>query len=506
MSGWNTVHVRFNDARSGQAIPVRASFHASGQFLAPLGCITDFPVKSGIDVGGHVEIGPDRYHYIDGACEIKLPPGEVAIDVSHGFEYQPVRHVVKIAPGQISLRLSLARWIDLQPLGWYGGDTRVLDISPHTALLEAACEDVAVVNLLARDRNGLPPSNLPAFSGQDIALQKPGHLLAVNTFNVNPLLGSLALLHCHRPVFPLRAGDPIFDDWTLADWCDQCHRKKTGLVVWADPQTPNTPPTPRERLRSEALAEALLERIDAFEVVGFDDPEPAVLADWYQLLDAGLRLPLVGGSAKEDGGRAIGRVRTYACLGPGASLDYSAWIEAVRAGRTFVSSGPIVMLTVSGLGPGGVIDVEPGQRLVLRGEARSVVSFEKLELLVNGSVVLTKEAAGSRMAAAIETEWEAEQSAWVTARCTSKERLADGQVIFAQTSPVYVNVRGRSFRPERTVIQSLLQEIEGQLDWSLQRMPCAESARCERLAEVLRVARDVLLRRMRDDAQETAKG
>jgi hypothetical protein len=224
------------------------------------------------------------------------------------------------------------------------------------------------------------------------------------------------------------------------------------------------------------------------------------------LLDAGLRLPLVGGSAKEDGGRAIGRVRTYACLGPGAALDYSAWIEAVRAGRTFVTSGPIVMLSVSGQGPGAVIESEPGQRLVLRGEARSVVSIEKLELLVNGSVVLTKEAAGSRMSAAIETEWEAEQSAWVTARCTSKERLADGQVIFAQTSPVYVNVRGDSFRPERTVIQSLLQEIDRQLDWSLQHMPSAEGARRERLAEVLQVARDVLVRRMRDDPQETTKG
>ena len=53
--------------------------------------------------------------------------------------------------------------------------------------------------------------------------------------------------------------------------------------------------------------------------------------------------------------------------------------------------------------------------------------------------------------------------------------------------------------------EALLQEIERQLDWSLQHLPCAEGARRERLVEVLRVARDVLLRRMRDDAQELAK-
>src|SRR6185369_3499273 len=102
-----------------------AAFHAQGRLLAPLGCTTDFPTDSGIDVGGHVAIGPDRYHYIDGACEIALPTGEVTVDVSHGFEYQPTRHVVQLGAGQISLRLNLTRWTDLRPLGWYSGDTRV---------------------------------------------------------------------------------------------------------------------------------------------------------------------------------------------------------------------------------------------------------------------------------------------------------------------------------------------------------------------------------------------
>src|SRR5207247_343650 len=92
--------------------------------------------------------------------------------------------------------------------------------------------------------------NLLAFSGQELALEFPGPLIStglmsfqetpgtlvvVNTLNTHPVLGQLALLNTHRIVFPLRFGGSAgLDDWTLADWCDQCHRKG-GLVTWAAP-------------------------------------------------------------------------------------------------------------------------------------------------------------------------------------------------------------------------------------------------------------------------------
>src|SRR5207249_3745535 len=121
-------------------------------------------------------IGPERYHYIDGSCEIALPPGEIIIDLWRGPEHQPVRRTVNLAPGQISLRVAIERLVDLRTLGWYSGDTRVTEVSPHTALLEAACEDVAVVNLLARTGpDAMLPSNLITFSGQKPALERPGH-------------------------------------------------------------------------------------------------------------------------------------------------------------------------------------------------------------------------------------------------------------------------------------------------------------------------------------------
>ena len=69
---------------------------------------------------------------------------------------------------------------------------------------------------------------------------------------------------------------------------------------------------------------------------------------------------------------------------------------------------------------------------------------------------------------------------------TSHERLHDDQVIFAHTSPVYVDVKGRPFRPDTrsgTVTHST--QVKDMLDWTWNRGPKAATARPERLAEVL---------------------
>src|SRR5439155_13924807 len=119
--------------------------------------------------------------------------------------------------------------------------------------------------------------------------------VAVNTLNEHPVLGTVALLNSHRPVFPLRFGAPdALDDWSVADWCDQCHRK-AGLVVW-----PDLPRLTPEALQGEALAALILKKVDAFEISPFDDPCSDKLQLYYRLLDCGLRPVLVGSSGKQS--------------------------------------------------------------------------------------------------------------------------------------------------------------------------------------------------------------
>ncbi len=239
-----TVHVRVSDAASGQATPVRLRItDAAGNYYAPFGRFAGFATGPNQDVGGNLLLGMKAYAYIDGCCEIALPPGPLHVEIHKGPEFEPIHAEIKLVPGKLSLRFAIKRWINLREDGWYSGDTRAHFLSPHAAVLEAAAEDLAVVNLLVKEwqisdsvhqkRPALP--GILAFSGQRPALEIPGHLVVVNTLNGHPTLGSLGLLNCHRLVFPLTFGGPTgSDDWSLAAWCDQCHRK----MAWWSGRTP----------------------------------------------------------------------------------------------------------------------------------------------------------------------------------------------------------------------------------------------------------------------------
>src|SRR5262249_39070655 len=136
-------------------------------------------------------------------------------------------------------------------------------------------------------------TNIQAFSGQAPSLEVPGHMVVVNTYNTHPVLGNLGLLNCHRVVYPFSFGGPgELDDWKMADWCDQCHRKQ-GLVIW----TKTTHESAGFRY-GEPLADLILGKVDAFEIDAFEDSPFDVLSDWYDLLNCGFSVPLVGASGK----------------------------------------------------------------------------------------------------------------------------------------------------------------------------------------------------------------
>ena len=495
-----TVHVRVNDAATGQPTPCRVRFtDATGEYYPPLGRLPEWAVGPSPDVGGSVLTGAKAYAYIDGACEIPLPPGQLRAEISKGPEYRPMDTTVELVAGKLSLRLAIERWTDLRAEGWYSGDTCVHFVPPHAALLEAQAEDVAVVNLLAketvsRDRVGkrvLSLANLTAFSGQRFALEAPGHGVAVNTLNEHPELGRLALLHSHRAVYPLRFGAPVGpDDWTLADWCDQCHRKG-GLVVWAHAAQPG-----EHAGLGEALANAVLGKVDAFQLEPVEDGPLFLLEPWSALLDAGFRLPLVGASVKETNREPLGRLRTYARLAPGSEFGYASWIEAVRAGRTFVTNGPLLELTVNGQEPSQTpLRVTDGP-LRVRAEAAGVNPFATLDVVFNREVVAqTTPSDGPPYRAAIEFEHIPRQAGWLIARSHGR---VEGHGMndlapFAATSPVYVE--GPPAEPRPAAVERLLAELDRGLQWVQEKARCETPKQRDDLAGIFRTARNALLQK-----------
>src|SRR5262249_32686031 len=366
--------------------------------------------------------------------------------------------------GQLTLRFALRQWADGPWARLIAADTRAHFLTPHSAQLEAAAEGLDLVSLLATVQDYPSPDghvyrvipNMTAFSGQASAV--PG--VVVNTFNVHPVLGRLGLLNCHRAVFPLTFGHADeTDDWSLADWCDQCHRKN-GLVVWCDAYRPEA-----GLPGGEALVNAILGNVDAIEMDAGDRTSP-FLPLWYRLLNAGFHLPIVGGSGKDSNRTALGGVRT---LTPGPSAKtYSEWVEQVRSGRTDATNGPYVRLTMDGQPFSTRISQPASTPIRIRAEAASVVPFEHLELIANGSVIASARAAGANVVSA-RLEWEHTfpGGGWVAARCwgTAKPGLYPQVPMFAHTSPVVVEVGGRTAPPKPEAVAALRREVDDVRHW-----------------------------------------
>ena len=62
MAGLHTVHVRVNDAGTGQPTPVRIRLtDAAGNYYPPLGRLAQFATGRGQDVGGNLLLGDKHY-------------------------------------------------------------------------------------------------------------------------------------------------------------------------------------------------------------------------------------------------------------------------------------------------------------------------------------------------------------------------------------------------------------------------------------------------------------
>jgi hypothetical protein len=349
------------------------------------------------------------------------------VRATKGPEHTPLDQSVTLGAGQMALRYVIDRWTDSRADGWVSLDARCHFLAPHAALLEAAAEDIDVVNLLVRpfamlalDGNAYTTTpNLLAFSGQSPTLEAAGRAVTVNTLNTHPVLGQMALLHSHRPIFPLTFGGDEADDWSICDWCDQCHRKG-GLSVWVDAFEPAGGVT-----GGEALIAAILGKIDALEIT--NDPRKVPLLLWvYRLWDAGFLLPLLGASGKDSNRIALGHMRTY------ARLNGETWLDATRHGRTIVTNGPLLSMECTGNH--------------VRASLRARSFPERVEIVANGRVVAAGE--GS-------SEATVDEPAWIAARCYS----ALGR--FAHTSPVAIGTHA----PKPDAVVALAKLVEQTREW-----------------------------------------
>lgn len=339
--------------------------------------------------------------YADRDGERPLPPGHYHVIVTRGFEYTAHEADIDVVDGKtVTLEATLARVVDTS--GWLSADLHVhaspspdapAPLVDRVRSLAAAGVEVAV----ATDHNAITDY------GDAIRELGLGRWLASI---VGDEVTTRGVPLGHYNVFPLTPGAPpvAFDRVTPAQLVAasraappegrpkvvQLNHPRMGSIGYFELLRFDPRDIAGWKERS-SLAETGFDALEVFNGDHYAEiPEvERVMRDWYALLDAGIRWTATGNSdSHKVTYHECGAPRNYVLVGQDdpAHLDEQRFVEAVRAGKVVVSSGPFVRLEVAGKGVGETAPAGE-QEVHVTVDAPPWVDVTRVELVKRGETL-----------------------------------------------------------------------------------------------------------------------
>ena len=288
---------------------------------------------------------------------IALPAGSFTVTVSRGPEYVPQTRTVAVS-GPTELAFRLERWIDPPKDGWYPGDHHVHSagcshyenptegVRPEDMWPQIEGEGLNIASVLIWGPSYYHQKQF--FTGEDHPLSQPDRLmrydLEISGFPSSHA-GHLVLLGVKDQDYP---GTKRLDDWPT--WTLPVLRwaKAQGIVTgfahsgWGLEVRSTDLPNYEVPAFDGIGANEFIVDVTHPETVDFisagDTPYVWELNIWYHTLNTGFRTRISGETdfpcITDD---RVGLSRSYAKVD--GALTYRKWIDAVRAGRTYVSDG-----------------------------------------------------------------------------------------------------------------------------------------------------------------------
>ena len=492
---------RVVDADTGKPIPARVYVRSpKGEWLF---------VKSASSAGSALSYR-EQWVPLPGSVEkhttlsahpfrIELKPGKYTVTIERGKEYFPLSREVTVAKEPIRETFRLKRWMDMARLGWYSGETHVhRRISKLYNVMPAEDLNVAFPvtfwTIKAFEPPSLQPSPLrrqgPSPFGprrdhgyEMLAIDETHVMFPRNTeyeiFSVRGqrhTLGAVFILN-HKTIF--KAGMP-----PVAEIAEQAHRE--GALLDLDKH--NWP---------WSMMLVPIAKVDLYELAnnsvwrtefGFRNSSTAPakfmqvetdrrgMTEWgwlnfgfenyYTLLNCGFRLQPTAGTASGVHPVPLGYGRVYVHLEDG--FNGKAWIDGLRRGRSFVTTGPMLLVKVNDRQAGHLFQ-QPDKKPRPYRVSGGVVSerpLDRIEIIVNGEIAETlqpqnKKTAASAFRSNISQDVTLSESSWIAVRCI--QYGPERRVRFAHTAPWHIEIAGEPIRPRKYEIEFLIRRVRDEL-------------------------------------------
>jgi hypothetical protein len=382
---------------------------------------------------------PELGAIVKGECSISLPGPGLAVEVDRGAEYLPVR--LAAAKGPVA-RVRLKRWIDMAARGWWSADLHIHRAPPEMPLLMEA----SGLNFAPAITKWNQSTNLEAWPEQPLIRLAASRYYSVNNAEDERPWGAALFLGLRNPI-TLYGGKA---EWPppVATWEEakrnQAFIDQEKIIWWAAPVMaalvrPDSIGVANNHFLEEGLldSEAWGRPRDRVKYPGFRGFANYVFDLYYTWLSAGMRIPASAGSANGVLANPLGYSRSYVFLGHRFTPE--TWFEGQRAGRNFVTNGPMLFLSANGEMPGAVLPAGT-KRVRISLTAISRGELETAELIVNGDVVGSFEPRQSPSQVKALRTITVAGGDWIAARCFEKNSRT---VRFAHTSPIYVSNQPR---------------------------------------------------------------
>jgi hypothetical protein len=332
----------------------------------------------------------------------------------------------------------------------YGG---VYRNTPAHLAVQAEAEGLDIVNALIVNKEQRFPDIVHSGGGLDPASRPDALIVHGQEFHTS-YWGHLGLLDIHDAILlPGYAGYPGTAAASLypmnADVADLAHARG-ALVGYVHPfdEPPEPLAAPHTTLTNELPVDVALGKVDYMEILGFSDHR-ATAGVWYRLLDLGFRIPAAGGTDAMANFASlrgpVGMNRVFARLPDGAATP-AGFLDALKAGRTFATNGPLLGLTVGAAGVGDTLAfASPPRAVPYVARLASIVPVDHLDLVCNGRVAAAFVKGKPIDHGEFRGNLPLTTSGWCVLRASSdaaRYPVLDNYV-YATTSPIYLDIAGR---------------------------------------------------------------
>lgn len=399
------------------------------------------------DLGSSIANWPEVVQFrVPPSFTFPLGKGSWRMPVYRGPEYISEENPFSVTGGRdISKTIELKRWINMSKEGWWSGDTHVHHptetVGQRNFLMAyAKAVDIHVVSVLEmghhlgtdfpqkgfgrehREHDG----NTWVVSGQEDPRGKFGHVVGLNITGMARVSDQEIGHH--------------YDHYDLA--FSELHAQPGSLIGLAHFAFNGS-------MQSRGIHMHMATGdIDFVELLQFNKMNRE---QYYEFLNLGFRIAVAAGSDVPWGG-TMGEVRTYVYTGP--ALDIDTWYRNLGAGRSFVTNGPMLTLTVNGEMPGAVVNLRAGDKVHITALARGHASTgipDVLEIVANGEVIEQVSNAEAKETVEASLTIAPSESTWIAAylKATNPSTPHESwqpipaQDVMAHTSPVYLTIDGQ---------------------------------------------------------------